>query len=56
MAELKDRFTYVCKDCEAVQSSPIRKPLTKCQAYWKGRPCKGALLQLDPKPRRTSAV
>lgn len=52
MAELTDRITYVCKDCDVTQSAPIRKPLTKCQAYWKGRPCKGALLQVHPKPAK----
>ena len=55
MAGVVDTIEYVCTVCEAGQSAPIRKPLTKCQAYWKGRPCKGALRQVYPKPKRISA-
>lgn len=49
-----DRVEYVCQSCGAAQAAPIQKPLTKCQAYWKGRPCRGDLTQVFPKPTKST--
>jgi len=52
---IQDRITYICPACKVTQSTPITKPVNRCQAYWRGKPCRSPLTQVDPKPKVSHA-